>query len=181
MGRRVDGRQFEGWFVPPGDWKYQWNSCTTQWPYTRPNCTYYNGWLCMSQYSWGFLGVNSHAGGLDRVAVSCPYDWNRHGYCDWGGCKDLGGYWIRNNWMDLYELDWPDPDDFITRLSFPDVGVALSCTVWSCDFAQSPWYNSYEAYPVSAQLALVVHAASFSDPTNYCRSLGDNDPGYNCW
>lgn len=179
LGRRRDGQQFEGWHVPPGETTFQWNSCTTQWPYTRPNCTYYNYNNCTEQYTIKL--VNSHAGGFDTIPVSCPYDWDGDGYCDSGGCQDLGGYWIGNNWMDLYELDWPDPDDFITRLTFPNVGVALSCTVWSCGFAQSSWYNSYQNYPVSTQLALAVHWASFSDPANYCRGyLGYWNPRYLC-
>jgi len=195
LGRRVDGHQFQGWCHrnlvcgyddPPTCWIdctdgwYEWNSCTDYFPMLRGNCYYYNYNNCTEQIT--ATGVNSHAGGYDTVYVSCPYDLNGDGICDYGGCRDLWAYTIRGNWMYLYELDKGDWDDFITFLSFGDATVYLSCTPQYCGFAMSSWLQSYQIDPVSSQLALAIHWAAFSDPYNYCRGyLGSLDPRYNCW
>ncbi len=194
FGSRIDGNQFQGWCHnsvvcgyddPPTCWIdctdgwYEWNSCTDYFPMLRGNCYYYNYNNCNEQKT--STGVNSHAGGYDTIPVTCPIDWNGDQICDSGGCMDLGAYWSLGNWMDVWELDPWDWDEWVAWLSFPDLYASLPCNPQSCGFGQSPWVTSNQTYPLSTQISLAVHWASFSDPSNYCAQLAMYDQRYNCW
>jgi hypothetical protein len=61
-------------------------------------------------------------------------DLNNDGIPDAGGCADLNGQPLnaQQNFMTVYELDWPDTDDLIESLHFPDLSVVLRCTTNGC-------------------------------------------------
>ena len=147
----VSGKdQFQGWWDPASETAREWNSCTNDFP--PPNCSYYNHAGCTQQIS--IHGENGYGGVSTQYQVSCP----RY-YTDgtWrGGCEDLNGYvaTLGNNFMTIYEKDWPDGDDLVQTLYFPPVTAPpLSCDVWSCASVQSPWVGVTSTDdPVAVQL-----------------------------
>ncbi len=87
---------------------------------------------CVDQYSP--CGVSFYGGASIAVPVSPVVDYDYDGIMDSGGCLDLNGYQVlvQQNFMTVYELDHPDPDDVINSLFYPDVSVTLSCSPESC-------------------------------------------------
>ena len=101
---------------------FSWNDTVP--PYGRD---YY-----VDQYSP--CGPSTYGGFQISLAVSALVDANKDGIPDAGGCADLNGQLInvQRNFMTLYELDTPDPDDLIESLYFPDLAVTLRCTPTGC-------------------------------------------------
>ncbi len=87
---------------------------------------------CVDQVSP--CGANDYGGKIVHYAVTAPWDSDCDGIEDTGGCADLDGrtVWVSNNFMTVYELDWPDADDVIQTLYYPNVSVRLDCDVDSC-------------------------------------------------
>jgi hypothetical protein len=69
-----------------------------------------------------------------NLTVPDPADSNGDGILDSGGCLSLNGetLTVQNNYMTVYEIDLPDSDDLVQTLYYPDVSVALNCTVGTC-------------------------------------------------
>ena len=92
-GSRQDGDQYQGWKLSGGH--RQWNSCYNDTPYTVQNTN---------------QGNNQYASFLVGWVPGQPcYALNVEGYV----VTSTGNY------MRLYELDWPDPDDFVSRPDYP--------------------------------------------------------------
>ena len=79
-------------------------------------------------------GPNTYGSVQLSLSVSPLVDTNGDGIADAGGCSDLNGQLInvQRNFMSVYELDTPDPDDLIESLYFPDLAVRLRCTPFGC-------------------------------------------------
>jgi hypothetical protein len=161
LGTRLDTNQFQGWRQPCTNTKVEWNSCSErsryrsasylnfpslQFAYPYPANGYpfadplgWNDWVPpygaarnVDQYSP--CGPNVYGGVELSVSVSQQQDLNGDGIADAGGCGDLHGQplKIEQNFMTLYELDAPDPDDLIQSLYFPDLEIILNCTPGRC-------------------------------------------------
>ncbi|HEU0004357.1 MAG TPA: hypothetical protein VFS12_00080, partial [Terriglobia bacterium] len=87
---------------------------------------------CVDQYSP--YGHNVYGETRINLTVPDPADSNGDGILDSGGCLSLNGQTltIQNNYMTVYEIDVPDPDDLVQTLYYPDVSVNLNCTVGTC-------------------------------------------------
>lgn len=87
---------------------------------------------CVDQVSP--CGANYYGGRGWNYGVSPPYDSDCDGVHDSGGCADLNGMGIviDNNFMTVYELDWPDSDDLIQTLYYPNVSITLECDLYGC-------------------------------------------------
>ena len=161
LGTRTDTDQFKGWHQPCSQTKVEWNSCSVNnsfrgfgylnfpdfagaYPYPA------NFYPFSDQYAWndrippfGFsyhvdqyspCGPNAYGSVTLTFAVTPRVDRNGDGIFDAGGCADLHGkpLTLQNNFMTLYELDTPDPDDLIQTLYFADLNVSLRCTPDGC-------------------------------------------------
>lgn len=183
FGPKVDGAQFEGWYYSGG--KYQWNSCTSS--YT--GCSYMNWNNCTEQvtrlYGSSVMPVNVLGTVGYNLWADCPRDTDSDGVCDTGGCLYAGGWTTTNNYMTLYELDWPDADDLVQSLYFPNTSVSVSCTVAGCSPNESAYvgvsFYQTPSYPqkVDAQFKLRVNFAQYYDGS-YCEYLRTYDYTYNC-
>ena len=119
-GRRRDAFQFAGW-----KWRHnkrQWQSCTNENP--PPNCHHYNDAGCTKQKAnperqYGYGGYSQYG----------PRDMP---------CEDWvpGAITINGVYMQLYELDKPDADDFITSLGYHDMSLPPHAAVRGAATAQ---------------------------------------------
>lgn len=190
FGSRTDTTQFTGWKW--SDNKYQWNSCTSE--RVRDDgvsCNYYNhdhngNGRCEDQGSnaeYGYAWFSVHYG------VNCPYDSDRDGTCDWGGCLYISNFTVSNQYLVLYEMDAPDGDDLIGSLSVHRnccTVTGISCAAHGCGgYRYSPSYATVAYSPpalnTTANVRMRFDWATFIDNTGYCAYLGQWDPGYNCW
>ncbi len=161
VGTRRDTNQFQGWRQPCTQTKVEWNSCTVRslfqsssylnfpnllTPYPFPANGYpfadpftnndltppYGGIYNTDQYSP--CGANVYGSVQVVLPVTPRRDENGDGIFDTGGCADLNGQPLnmQRNFMTLYELDSPDPDDLVESLYFPDLSVTLRCTPNGC-------------------------------------------------
>jgi uncharacterized protein (TIGR03437 family) len=189
FGQKQDGTQFQGWCHDTRicdnrgncrdacrDGWYEWNSCTDFDEYRAPNCTLYNDKNCTAQMSP--TGQNVHGTRTVDVTVRCPTDTNADTISDQGGCADLQMFSNGANFMSLYEIDPGTTDDLIQTMYFPPVSVGLTCTIFGCAPAQSPWLtpNAYDS-PVSpakvtAEFSMTVNSAVFVDTSRGCRVVG---------
>ena len=142
--------------------KVEWNSCAVEYVRPDPDCRRLNfphpslsfpappGYpsadvykhnecasgaipcRCVDQVSP--CGANHYGGRGWNFGVAAPYDSDCDGIFDAGGCRDLDGLIVSvtGNFMTVYELDWPDSDDLISTLYYPDVSIRLQCDVYSC-------------------------------------------------
>lgn len=142
--------------------KVQWNSCAVEYVRPDPDCQRLNfphPWMsfpnppgypfndvyghndcaagvypcrCVDQVSP--CGANSYGGRSWNFVVQAPYDSDCDGWQDAGGCAQLDGLTLTvdNNFMTLYELDFPDGDDLIQTLYFPNVSIRLDCDLYGC-------------------------------------------------
>jgi hypothetical protein len=139
----------------------EWNSCTTRSKYRTaaylnfPDFVYvyplpangypfadsflandltppYGNAFNVDQYSP--CGANIYGGVQLILPITARRDSDGDGIYDAGGCADLDGQPlnIEHNFMSLYELDMPDPDDLVESLYFPDLTVILKCTPNGC-------------------------------------------------
>lgn len=80
---------------------------------------------------------------------------------DGGGCLDFDGmvHTFRNNFMELYELDW-DGDDYIVRLAFDDLSVTLSCPYYNqCVVTYSPPVTTWDNSVTRAEVAIKAYGS----------------------
>ena len=169
--RRRDTDQFRGWKHLDGpSTKRQWNSCTTRVAQFRaPHATYYNN---RPQYDEQHsstpvgYGRNYYRTAYTRYSRSSARPTNPP------GCSNLNGYTVTSlgNYMDLYELDLPDRDDHVTKLSYPDKTVTLTgCDEDGCSESTSSWSrqssSSHPGTGVRAEMRISVSARH----RNYCR------------
>lgn len=127
-GSRRNGFQFPGWYSK-GGWK-QWQSCTREHP--RPDRRYYND---------AASGYRKQKADPDdsRHYASARFRSPR------GTCRATapGVHTYLGVYMDVYELDgggifW-GRDDKVTKLTYGNVNIPISCTSsWSCS-GQSSW------------------------------------------
>jgi len=185
-GGLTNADQFRGWKVSGS--QGQWNSCTRDHIRDTDNIYYnhdHNGnglgddqWI---DTAWIYTGAQ-----IDQY-TGCPMDTNYDGVCDTGGCLALNstGFGVGGQFLSLYELDWPDGDDFITTL-YAHSGcchVNLSCSKDYCSGPVfSPWWpTTYSTNTaVTANVIMKVWDAQFIDSNGYCEQLGYSDPRYNC-
>lgn len=135
-GSKENGDQFKGW--KPKGGQRQWNSCTAYAEYAPPNSEYYNSSDHRSQESDGIV---THGVMELRNTSICPdpadYDADPP-----VGCAAVEGWVLPQpeNYMTIYELDWPDSDDLIETLYFPGTSVTLrSCDRDGCPERTSDW------------------------------------------
>ncbi len=124
---RRDGRFAGGAYPHPANGypfsdSFSWNDTVS--PYGRARY--------VDQYSP--CGPSLYGSVQLSLVVSALVDTNSDGIPDAGGCADLNGQLInvRQNFMSIYELDTPDPDDLVESLYFPDLAVTLRCSPNGC-------------------------------------------------
>jgi hypothetical protein len=160
VGRRTDTDQFKGWRQNCSNTKVEWNSCSTDLLYRSlpflnfPSRDTYIGYPLFypwrDNYAWNDFvapwgtsynvdqyspcGWNSYGSATLTIPVTARQDTNGDGIFDKGGCADLHGkpFTLTGNFMSVYELDSPDPDDHIQTMLFPDLTVMLRCTPDAC-------------------------------------------------
>lgn len=185
FGGLSDGDQFRGWKVFGS--QGQWNSCTRD-HIRDTDLIYYN-----HDHNGNGLGddqwqdsAHIYTGIQFDMWMDCPHDTDYDGQCDTGGCLDLRyGIGVGGQFLSLYELDWPDGDDFITTL-YVDSGccsVTPSCTWDWCSEAYSAWYPTVSSTNVNitANVIMKFWYAEFVDSNNYCEQLRYQYPEYNCY
>lgn len=161
VGKRLDTDQFKGWHQPCWQTKVEWNSCSIRANYRGPDFLNFpnraeypiypaNLYPLSDSYPWNdFVAPFGTAFNVDQFS---PCGWNKYGETtvtltvtprvdsdgdgifDKGGCADLNGkvFTLQNNFMSVYELDSPDPDDLIQTMLFPDMSVVLRCSPDGC-------------------------------------------------
>ncbi len=161
LGTRLDTDQFQGWRQPCERAKVEWNSCSERSRYRSAAYLNFpslqvvypypaNGYPFADPFGWNDLvppqgfahhvdqyspcGPNVYGGVQLSLAVTEQKDFNGDGIPDAGGCADLSGQplQVRQNFISLYEMDSPDPDDLIQSLYFPDLEIILNCTPDRC-------------------------------------------------
>lgn len=161
VGTRRDTDQFKGWRQSCAQTKVEWNSCSVESRYRSIIYLNFPNWLVAYPYpangypftdsfAWNDLtppygnaihvdqyspcGPNIYGGFQLSLAVSQRRDTDNDGIPDAGGCADLNGQPLnaQRNFMSVYELDTPDPDDLVESLHFPDLSVVLRCATNSC-------------------------------------------------
>jgi hypothetical protein len=205
LGRVQDRDQFKGWRQPCNEVRVEWNSCSVN--YAHQNCERFNfpnwegtypnpangypysdsyGWndsvpygaTCVDQFSP--CGFNQYGSARISYQVSPPRDFNCDGTFDSGGCLDLNGFsfTVRNNFMTVYELDYPDSDDLVQTMFFPDLSVTMNCDAYGC-YAVGD--NNYDGWidDVNDQFS-----SAYMWPTLYQDDWGaicyPSDPGVPC-
>lgn len=120
-GTRHDTYQFAGWKEVGG--KYQWQSCTGE--HVPPDPDKYND-----------LGYTSQKAAPDDVRAYASTSW----FIEDRACIDLTAANTFNTiYMDLWELDRPDPDDYVGSLRYPGRTLVLDCDDdWNCS-ADTNW------------------------------------------
>ena len=157
-GNRNDTDQFRGWKWEDGrTTKRQWNSCTTRVEqYRAPDSRYYthhNNYYDQQRHESVVHGKRRIRRNF-RVCSSTPGP----------GCSTLNNtVFTERNYMTLYEMDWPDRDDHVTKLRFPSSSVTLtSCDQQGCDGDTTRWReNTGSSHPltgVSADMRMVGSA-----------------------
>ena len=161
VGTRHDTDQFKGWHQPCTQTKVEWNSCSVNNRFRGAEYLNFPNWFVSYPYpcDWYPLsdsfawndsiapfgtthnvdqyspcGWNNYGNTTLTLGVSPRADTNGDGIFDKGGCADLDGKTVKlqNNFMSLYELDSPDPDDHIQTMLFPDLQVVLRCVPEAC-------------------------------------------------
>ena len=138
---RTNKDQFRGWKGASSSIKGQWNSCTAQ---------YYGG-------RWVNDGRGRQKAHPDdaRIGGWKPYRGTRNMECS-QYVPEV--YSVDDVEMALYELDWPDRDDYITTLEYGDFDVQMTCSDnWNCS-GTSSWrsQDSVDSTGVSAQARIRV-------------------------
>ena len=144
-GTRYDGFQFPGWKVTSGDDWYQWNSCTTKKAeYRAPSpCSgsnsYYNDGStsagCRTQSTLAYLSP-AKFGSTNQIYYHFP---DVHYSC---ASVVSGVEVVSGLYMTAYELDWPDGDDRVSKLTYPTISIPMSCNTGNdtCT-GTSSWYS----------------------------------------
>ena len=146
-----DEDQFRGWKHKDGcKTKLQWNSCTTHTKFEPGQCDYYNSYDCETQYSPEvvthgrsiYLGITRKQSCMEYDGVTVP---------------------LESNFMELYELDSPDKDEFIERLTFPRTELRFEgCRHEKCPEITTEWMtvesSSSTTVQVEAELRITVQA-----------------------
>ena len=161
-GEKEDTDQFKGW--DPDHSPPQWNSCTTYAEYMPPNPDYYNSPDHRSQESDDTV---THGVMEIRQTVSCPDPSDPYDDPP-AGCSVVEGCAVTQseNYMTIYELDFPDSDDLIETLYFPGTSVTLrSCDHDGCPERRSGWVGMASSTnpdtQVEAELRMKVSARIF--------------------
>lgn len=122
-GRVRDTYQFSGW--KRSGRQYHWQSCTREHP--PPTCEHYNDNGCTTQ----------------RAVPDVMRSYGSYFFRGWrNSCAGLfrgGVYTTRNVHMTIYELDWPDSDDWVATLRYGTINVPITCNgQWDCT-GSSAW------------------------------------------
>ena len=166
-GSVKDTDQFRGWkWLDGPTTKRQWNSCTTRVDqYRAPDPRYYTYPGFRDQRSNDTVTHGTYTYRARRRNCRLPVPTNTD-------CSGMDGYRVNGgtNYMDIYELDWPDSDDFITRLSYRFTSVEFQdCTRNGCPERRTAWQDQYfsrvSSSGVSAQMRMTASATFKS----YCR------------
>jgi len=187
FGRRVDGRQFEGWCRDQtitdntgrndrvcGDRWFEWNSCTSHPDFRAPNCTLFNSEECTTQVTT--TGVNIVGTQTVEIPVGCPIDVDGDDVPDLGGCADVSTYSHGKNFMSVYELDPLTGDELVQTMIFPEIELPMTCGPLGCPATGSGWFTPV-AYddPVDdavifAEMAVAANGGEF-DARGACPEL----------
>jgi hypothetical protein len=145
LNSKSNDRQYSGWRMN-GDHE-EWNTCTSEFP--PPDGGYYNYQDDTTQTT---------DVGEEAYATSGTFAWNEF-------CTVYQDYviTIEGNYVDLYELDPCDEDEYIASMTYQDMSVTLSCTgsgVNATCTAESGWVDPSSINPnvVTAQARLKVDA-----------------------
>lgn len=98
--------------------------------------------------------VESYVQFSEVMSTESPIDWDSDGDIDDGGCwNGSGGRQISltGEYMDLYELDAREFDDYVTTLNYLALVINTPCDGWTCTPAYSPWRDSNSNSIASAQ------------------------------
>ena len=136
-----DADQFKGWHLMWG--KRQWNSCTRDYIGSQ----YYSD--IDEDGIWYQESRDTVTHGVMEYLTNrnvCPNSW--YPVADPGdACLSLNGltFTQSNNLMDIYELDWPDRDDFVTQLKFNNTSTTYEyCSESGCPKRYSEWVGVRE-------------------------------------
>ena len=149
-GRIRDSDQFHGW--KPGKQNSRqrhWQSCTSEHP--PPTCEHYNDDNCTKQKA------NADD---DRVYAKGTFRrWHM-------SCRDRfsgGVHVVRSVYMSVYELDSPDPDDFITTIGYGTITIPVTCNaLWTCT-GDSGWKQpTYGNREVTAKVKIKLRTKRWS-------------------
>lgn len=128
---RWDGDQFPGWKQMGGH--HQWNACNIDFP--APDSAYYNADSFTTQAS-----TYQHPWGFPDGAAQHAWRWldTREGYCDsYNGLVQTE----EGHFMDLWELDPYDDDEFVGTLEFPTLSLEIAgCGETEC-YIHSDWVD----------------------------------------
>ncbi len=187
-GNITDTDQFRGWKHKGGPLtKLQWNSCTTQVPFSLKNCIYYNApgpeGRCSTQAS---SAVVTHGTMSYRTAVTpCFPLWWRFptppGY--YPGCGgQRGDVSQASNHMTLYELEGDilgtgirvDRHDLIETLYFPGTSVTLTgCTYDGCPEKTSDWVRMTSSTSSTAKVEAELRMKASAKVYGNCPEFGE--------
>jgi hypothetical protein len=194
-GSRVDGNQFAGW-----DGMFQsseWNSCTDTYPWDPDRFgvgVFYNEDLNYNNLGDAQSSSTAYfyAGAYLDYWDDCPKDTNWDGLCDAGGCSGQQAFTFSfpYEYLNLYELDWPDSDDWVGTLYVNGGGCQVQfqyCDLWGCGGPEySGWCPTYASDLGSAQVRMILGGAMFIDEWDYmanmtyCEALAQSYPEYAC-
>lgn len=140
FGHKYDGNQYPGW--EPGRATFSrlrihyWNTCTNKWEYRAPNREFYNDPDSGFTAQRSTEGVARHGIIHYRHPISCRNS---------TGCASIDGWSVStiNNFMTIYEMDFPDRDDLLTSLYFRDAPIILDCANLQCRSTYSAWQEPY--------------------------------------
>lgn len=162
-GRKSDTDQFKGWELKDG--KDQWNSCTVG-RFAPPHEEFYRAPDHRSQWSESIV---THGRKGVRNDILCPDPDDRYATPP-AGCTTVRRKRVTEstNYMTIYELDFPDRDDLIETLYFPETSATLrSCTYTGCTEVTSDWVDMESSTSrtviVEADLRMKVKAELLND------------------
>lgn len=150
-GSRFDGDQFAGW--RSGD-HWEWNSCRNDFP--PPDCSYYNAAACTQQIS---------AAPNEQLYAAFSFISNTD---DVSGCGAFNGsqFTLTGNYMDLWELDPLDFDEFVGSLTYPNLTATRSCTFLECGPNAGAWQSATGGSTglLSAEIQMTVSGVYDEEP-----------------
>lgn len=125
-GARTNAHQFAGWKDSRG--KLQWQSCTSE--HVPPDPDNYND-----------LGYTSQKAAPDNVRTYASLSQ----FHEDTACIDVtAAYTFSTIDIDLWELDWPDSDDYVGSIRYPGRTLVLDCEDdWNCH-ADTNWITAVQ-------------------------------------
>ena len=155
-GARWNGDQFAGWKNKGNQLheKTQWNSCTTERPQVFPmgNSAYFNDPI-PARTKQKADPDDARAYAVQQWDTGYPFDPDM-------SCEDvLPPLLVYSGlFMNLYELDAPDNDDWVASMSYPTHSVPITCqSAWNCTGASvEGWTPPSSSSQATADIRLTL-------------------------